>query len=123
MAYILINNDINTKGNLSIKRSIVLDDNGEEDIVINGVFTTHYYIEEINTIESLRYKVTGVNVVEENFGSDDVNIVYIFTAKDLTIKNGVSNLKFDTIKKIYDKQGKDFDDYIMELEGENIEQG
>ncbi len=44
-----------------------------------GIFKTHLYIEEIDTLECDRFIITGINVISESFGSTDPFIVYYFT--------------------------------------------
>lgn len=87
MAKIIIN-DYEVNGHLSIKRSLIPAKNKDEEdrIIIEGILSTHLYFEDIKTISSPRYNLTGINVYSEQFGSDDYDIIYSFTAEDLEIK-------------------------------------
>ena len=64
---------------------------------------------EINTLESLRYKVTGINVKEELFNSEDFNITYNFEAKSIENVYDLSDLSTEDIinaeKLIYGEKG------------------
>lgn len=99
MADIAINKSFMTKGRMSISRA--LDTESSPPILcIKGQLVMHRYIEEITTIETHRYKLCDVNVYREDFGSEDFNIIYYFTAKDLLIKGGESDLTEDEITEI-----------------------
>ena len=52
-----------------------------------GILATHDYIEHIDTIETERYLLSEVDVYQEDFGSNDYNIVYSFKANNLIIKD------------------------------------
>jgi hypothetical protein len=51
----------------------------EGGYVKEGIFKTHLYIEEIDTLECDRFIITGINVISESFGSTDPFIVYYFS--------------------------------------------
>ena len=74
MANIKVNNELVVKGKVSITRKRT----EENEIIIYGSFMTHIYYEEINTLETERYLITGIDVYEEMYGSDDYNIIYNF---------------------------------------------
>lgn len=99
MAQISINDEYIINGKLTVRR-VLTDDN---EVVVVGTLATHFYFEEIKKIETYRYAVTGVEVREEVFGSDDHNILYNFKAKAIDNKYGMSNLSSDLIKAIEDK--------------------
>lgn len=99
MARIKVNEEYEVKGRLTVKRFI--SDNGE--IIIAGTLATHYYFEEIDCLETFRYKVTGIEVMEEVFGSDDFDIVYNFNAKAIDNIFGPSDLETEEIIKIEDQ--------------------
>ena len=105
MAKISVNGEFVVNGKLTVNR--FLDAN--KNIVVEGVFATHYYFEEITSLESLRYELTGIEVVSEIFGSDDFDIVYNFKADNLDVKNGYTNLSVEDINKfenlIYKEDG------------------
>jgi hypothetical protein len=69
-----------------------------------GILSTHRYFEEISQIETRRYVLKGVEVFQEDFGSDDHQIAYSFTAKELIVKgideNNESLFSYEEIKKI-----------------------
>lgn len=100
MAEIVINGNQLINGKFTIIREAK-----DNEIVTHGHLITHRYFEEIHTLETDRYRVKGVRVFVESFGSDDFNIVYEFTAKELDVKFEQSNLTDREIeameKKIY----------------------
>lgn len=83
MATIMINDELKVNGKLSISRQLNEEGDG---FIITGSFATHLYIEDIHMLESPRYKLYGVEVFQEMFGSDDYDIVYNFQAISLEIK-------------------------------------
>ena len=91
MAIIRINNeDKNRFGKLSFERTIRYADDGNSKtgyFLIQGILATHDYIEDIDTIETERYKLTGVSVHTESFGSNEFDILYHFTCDNLIIKD------------------------------------
>ena len=91
MADIIVNDKTNIKGKMTISRSL---DISKDPVVLTiiGQLETHRYFEEITTLESERYAVTGITVLQESFGSDDFNIVYTFAADSLEIIGGETNL-------------------------------
>lgn len=105
MAKIKINDEYTINGILQVRRYI--DENGQ--VFVEGSFSCHYYFEEINTLESLRYKVTGINVKEELFSSEDFNITYNFEAKSIENVYDLSDLSTEDIinaeKLIYGEKG------------------
>lgn len=111
MAQLLINDNEIIKGDFTIKR---YKDN-EGNILYQGVLLSHIYIEEILSIESDRYIISDVIVECEEFGSNDYLIKYEFTAKDLDVKGGASNLTEELRAKIE----KEFDNKLLPG-GENV---
>lgn len=93
MAKISVNEEYVIKGKITIRRYI----NENNELIILGTFATHYYFEEIKSLETYRYLVEKIDVYEELFGSDDFDIIYNFKAKKLTVKNGFSNLTDEEI--------------------------
>ena len=87
MAQIKINKDRFVEGKCTVKQRLVEDEKGNGNVVVHGIFSTHDYIEELNTLESERYLLLGVKVFEETFGTNDYEITYEFTAESLTIKD------------------------------------
>lgn len=88
MAKIILNDEFEVNGKLSISRT--LNEQGD-GFIVTGTFATHLYIEDIHTLESPRYKVYGVEVFQEMFGSDDYDIVYNFQATILKIKGAIKD--------------------------------
>ena len=84
---IKINKDRFVEGKFTVKQRLVEDEKGNGNVVVHGIFSTHDYIEELNTLESERYLLLGVKVFEETFGTNDYEITYEFTAESLTIKD------------------------------------
>lgn len=131
MAKININDNLLLNGKLTFNRTINEDKNG---FVISGLLLTHLYFDEINSIETERYKLTNVNVYQESFGSDDYNVGYLFTCDNLHVKGfEVDGAKFilypEEMKIIEDKMykndhpilgdiGEEFKDIVIKKEGE-----
>lgn len=105
MAKIGVNNKDLVLGKISVRRFIDEDDK----LIIQGSFATHNYFEEIKSLETYRFSITDVEVLEEVFGSDDYDIIYNFSAKKLDIKNqGVvydENEHEQIEKNLYDDNG------------------
>lgn len=105
MAKISVNDEHLINGRVTVRR--YKDEN--DNIIIEGSIATHFYIEEINTVETYRYSLTGIDVIEEIFGSDDFDIVYNFIARELQVKNNMSDLSTNEIieieKNIYGNEG------------------
>ena len=80
MAKIILNDKVKVNGNLSCERTINEERTG---FVISGVLATHLYFEEIETIETSRLRLEGVEVYRETFGSDDYNVLYYFTCRKM----------------------------------------
>lgn len=91
MAKIIVNDNFIVNGHISLTREKVeVEQDGEKLYVVkyNGVFSTHLYIEDINTLEMQRMKMENVDIYREDFGSDDYNMTYHFTCTSVTM-NGV----------------------------------
>lgn len=131
MANIKVNNELVVKGKVSITRKRT----EENEIIIYGSFMTHIYYEEIKTLETERYLITGIDVYEEMYGSDDYNIIYNFKAKDIKIlgtvikEYGISTIvdpeEMDRIEDIMYKNDHsilgDIGEEYKDKEGENNE--
>jgi hypothetical protein len=85
MAEIVINGSIAIEGKLTVNRALVQQD-GVQAIVVEGALRTEKYIEEIDDIQTERFSVLGVQVIQESFGSEDKEIVYVFTAEKLLVE-------------------------------------
>lgn len=84
MANIIINNRFSANGNLSVARTL---NETKDGFIVTGVFASHLYYEDIKSLESNRFKVSGVQVYQESFGSDDYNILYHFVADKFILKD------------------------------------
>ena len=65
---------IETQGRMTFQ----LDRLEDDSILCTGHLAMHEYIEDIDEIETCRYKLSGVEVYREIFGSNDFNILYEF---------------------------------------------
>lgn len=108
MAKLSINEEFVIKGKLTARR--FLDEEGKVNII--GALATHYYFEEIKNIETYRYELKNVEVIEEIFGSDDFDIVYNFKAESMIVKNNFTNLSEKEIEDI-EKNIYDGDCYLI----------
>lgn len=86
MAEIKVNTEKFVNGRLTVEREKIQISNEESQILTKGLFTTHEYFEEINTLESERYLLQGIEVIKESFGSNDYNIGYEFLIGNLIVK-------------------------------------
>lgn len=136
MAKIIVNNEVRTNGKLSATRALNEEKNG---FIISGVFASHLYYENIKTLESERFALSGVEVYQESFGSDDYDILYYFTAKSLMLKDHIEDgigyiLYSDEMRMIEEEMykddhpilggiGKEYKDmYIDKLEDSKLEE-
>ena len=88
MALIRINNEEeNLLGAVSFDREAIYGDDGRvKGMGRSGILAIHEYVDEINAIESERYKLDDVEVYKESFGSNEYTILYYFTAGYLEVK-------------------------------------
>lgn len=102
MYEIRVNDAFVTYGLLSVN---MRKENGQ--FVTEGMFKTHLYIEEIDNLECDRFRVTGIDVQAEAFGSTDPFIVYYFSFED--IETYYEDLEYtdDELIKLYDKEVND----------------
>lgn len=84
MARIIINNRLSANGKLSVSRQL---NEAKDGFIITGIFASHLYYEDIKSLESNRFKVSGVQVYQESFGSDDYDILYHFVADKFILKD------------------------------------
>ena len=99
MYNIIINNSINTLG------LITFQIRKEDELLIKeGILKTHLYIEEIDTLECDRFKINGVDVFAEAFGSTDIFNLYTFTYEDFEMKELGENHKEEDLIALYDKE-------------------
>jgi hypothetical protein len=88
MANIIINNRVSAKGKLSVDRML---NETKDGFVIAGVFASHLYYEDIKSLESERFKISGIQVYKESFGSDDYDILYHFIAEKFVLKDAMQD--------------------------------
>ncbi|MCY7866086.1 hypothetical protein P8918_13655 [Bacillus spizizenii] len=84
MAKLKINSKDTIEGKLTVNRTLVESAEGSK-IVVEGALKTKEYIEEILSIDSPRFSIDGINVIQESFGSEEPEILYSFTAESLTV--------------------------------------
>ena len=82
MAKIVVNGDLKVNGKVTFRRVVNEDKSG---FVIEGIFSTHLYFENITSLDMSRFALKDIEVYEEDFGSDDYNILYHFKAKSLKV--------------------------------------
>jgi hypothetical protein len=109
MANIIINNDLSVNGKVTFDRVPNEDRSGFK---IQGIILTHLYFDDITSIQTKRFKLTGVEVYQESFGSDDYNIGYYFTCTKLEIlgieEDGAKFILYPSeMKMIEDEMYKD----------------
>lgn len=80
MSLVLVNDFISTEGEVLVSRSIQ-ERNGKQAIVVEGLYKTKSYIEEIDKIETNNFSLDEVFVVEETFSSETKEITYRFIAE------------------------------------------
>lgn len=66
------------EGEMSFSIEKVEDNN----IVLTGTMLIKDYLEQIHSIESSRYLVQDIEILREDFGTNDSNILYTFSALD-----------------------------------------
>lgn len=93
MARILITKEtgenIGVNGHVTFEIKKAIDEVNNEYYIISGQLAIHEYIEDIYKIETDRYILNNVEVIQETFGSNDYNILYGFIleeATDITVK-------------------------------------
>ena len=100
MYNIIINETIKTLGLITFQ--ITKDDN--DNLIKEGILKTHLYIEEIESLECDRFKLIGIDVYSESFGSTDMFILYRFTFDKFGIKDTDENLTEEELIALYDKE-------------------
>ena len=71
-----------------------------------GLLKTHLYIEEINSLECDRFRIDGIDVYAEAFGSMDIFNLYNFTYEDFDIKELGDNLNEEDLIALYNNELK-----------------
>lgn len=69
-----------------------------------GILKTHLYIEEINTIECDRFKIDGIDVYLEAFGSSDIFNLYHFTYDSFEILDNKIKYEEEYLIEQYQKE-------------------
>ena len=99
MYKIIINDEINTLGLITFQ----IRKEGDS-LIKEGLLKTHLYVEEINSLECDRFRLEGIDVYAEAFGSTDVFNLYSFTYELFDIKETGENLEEDYLISLYDKE-------------------
>lgn len=100
MYNITINDSIDTLG------LITFQVRKDGDILIKeGLLKTHIYIEELNSLECSRFRLEGIDVYAEGFGSTDIFNLYQFTCEEYMIKNTI-DLSEEELITLYDNDLK-----------------
>ena len=101
MYNVIINDTIETLGLITFQ----IRKEGES-LIKEGLLKTHLYVEEINTIECSRFRLEGIEVYAESFGSTDIFNLYHFTYEYFDIKELGDNLNEDDLITLYDNELK-----------------
>ena len=88
MAKIIINNRFSANGKVSVERML---NETKDGFIIAGIFASHLYYEDIKSLESNRFKISGIQVYKESFGSDDYDILYHFMAEKFILKDAMED--------------------------------
>lgn len=85
MSKILINGDYTIEGKFSFDVSL---DRTQKPalLIINGALETADFIDEVTSIENKFYKLEGIRLLTESYGSEDRTAIYSFSATDYSIK-------------------------------------
>lgn len=102
MYEIRVNDAFVTYGLLSVN---MRKENGQ--FVTEGMFKTHLYIEEIENLECDRFRVTGIDVQAESFGSTDPFIVYYFTFENIETYYEDLEYEEEELIELYKKEVND----------------
>lgn len=101
MYKIIINDTIETLGLITFQ----IRKQGDS-LIKEGLLKTHLYIEEINTIECNRFRLEGIDVYAESFGSMDIFNLYNFTYEYFDIKELGDNLNEEDLIALYNNELK-----------------
>ena len=100
MYNITVNDTIKTLGLITFRLSKDTNDN----LITEGILKTHLYIEEINSLECDRFRLEGIDVYSESFGSTDIFNLYQFTFEAFDIKDKGENYSKEELITLYDKE-------------------
>lgn len=101
MYNIIINDKIETLGLITFR----ITKQGDS-LIKEGLLKTHLYIEEIDSLECSRFRIEGIDVYAESFGSTDIFNLYQFTYEYFDIKELGDNLNEDDLIALYDNEIK-----------------
>lgn len=101
MYNITINDEIETLGLITFRIAKQGD-----SLIKEGLLKTHLYIEEIDSLECSRFRLEGIDVYAESFGSTDIFNLYQFTYEYFDIKELGDNLNEDDLIALYDNEIK-----------------
>ena len=96
---IVINDEIETYGLITYE----IKQEGNE-LIRSGILKTHLYIEEISTLECDKFRLEGIDVYSESFGSTDIFNLYQFTFEAFDIKDKGENYNKEELIALYDKE-------------------
>lgn len=99
MYNVIINNEIETMGLITFQ----ITKQGDS-LITEGLLKTHLYIEEIDTLECDRFKLSGIDVYSEAFGSTDIFNLYRFTFTNFEIKDLGNSLDEQDLIELYKKE-------------------
>ena len=99
MYKIIINGEINTLGLITFQ----IRKEGDS-LIREGLLKTHLYIEEIDSLECNRFRIEGIDVYSEAFGSTDIFNLYRFTFISFEIKELGNNLNEKDLIELYKKE-------------------
>ena len=99
MFNIIINDEIETLGLITFQ----IRKDGDF-LIKEGLLKTHLYVEEIDTLECERFRLEGIDVYAESFGSSDIFNLYTFTYDLFNIKETGENLNEEDLILLYEKE-------------------
>lgn len=99
MFNIIINDEIKTLGLITFQ----IRKDGDY-LIREGLLKTHLYVEEINTLECDRFRLEGIDVYAEAFGSSDIFNLYTFTYELFSIKETGEGLSEEELILLYKKE-------------------
>lgn len=73
-------------------------------LIREGLLKTHLYVEEIDTLECDRFRLEGIDVYAEAFGSSDIFNLYTFTYELFSIKETGEGLSEEELILLYEKE-------------------
>jgi len=99
MYKIIINDEIKTLGLITFQ----IRKDGDS-LIREGLLKTHLYVEEIDTLECDRFRLEGIDVYAEAFGSSDIFNLYTFTYELFSIKETGEGLSEEELILLYEKE-------------------